>query len=839
MRAWLERGRAARLLLAVLTCLALLPLAGQGRAQEATEPVAQEAAADAAPAPTADERRASFERDYKAAITEAQELLKAPNVDGGTLEVMRDRLLGLRARTLDEVRADQSALDDANKRVEALGPAPADGAGEAPELAKHREELAKAVADAQLPLLRAQEAAGVIEQLMKDLDHEIWRRLTVELRALGPTPLSPANWGEAWEALSETADQFGQTATQAARDAQAKNIVTNTLPRSLAIIVFGVALTIILRYRLTRWTEDRLGQAKSPRVIAWLVALRNIARLLVPAVGAALTFAAFDPALLYGGTVQLFRLPPFVLVLIGAGWLASSVFSPRLPQYRLVPLSDAEARRGARLSHLLGGVLSAHYLIVNHIGALLLTPAANAVLHFPLTLLGGWGLWRVAAVFARVQRNIAARDENLPPDQRTSTLGLNLLAFLERAVWLIGVATPILAGIGFFAASQALLYPMILTLGLFGANLVLFDLFSKTGRGLVSRPDRPPSESGLGPVILVALLVCLSGPLLALIWGGRTSDLGSAWLMLREGGSLGGIHLSIGIIASFVAVFLIGFVLTRAAQSVLVSSVLPRTRLDQGGKTAVLSGVSYVGYAIATLAAVSATGIDLSSIAIVAGALSVGIGFGLQTIVSNFVSGIILLVERPVKEGDWIEVGGFSGHVRRIRVRATEIETFDRASVILPNSDLISGTVLNRTHSGMTGRIQIPVSVTYDSDPARVAASLLAVAEDHPMVLRDPAPRVLLMNLGPDSMDFEIRVWLRDINFSLSARSDINFAVMERLNRESIRVRFWGRELPPEPHRETPPLQMSEIIETPPLPTEDAMETPPLAVAKGQAKAGA
>ncbi len=268
---------------------------------------------------------------------------------------------------------------------------------------------------------------------------------------------------------------------------------------------------------------------------------------------------------------------------------------------------------------------------------------------------------------------------------------------------------------------------------------------------------------------------------------------------MRDGVTLGGVRLSASVIITFTAVFALGFGLTRLIQTILRGTVLPRTRLDAGGKNAVLAGVGYLGFAVAGLAAVSAAGLNLSSLAIVAGALSVGIGFGLQNIVSNFVSGIILLVERPVKEGDWIEVGAFSGYVKGISVRSTEITTFDRASVIVPNSDLIAGTVLNRTHTGMSGRLQVPISTTYDADPRKVEAILIEIAEQHPLILEDPAPRVLFLALGADTMDFELRCWLRDVNFSLSARSDLNFEIMERFKADNIRTRLYGRETPAAP----------------------------------------
>jgi small-conductance mechanosensitive channel len=325
-------------------------------------------------------------------------------------------------------------------------------------------------------------------------------------------------------------------------------------------------------------------------------------------------------------------------------------------------------------------------------------------------------------------------------------------------------------------------------LGLLGGGVVIYDLLNKTALTLLAAPNATEEDAGLMPVIVGTLVGLASLPLLALIWGARTSDLGETWTVLNEGVTFGGMRLSISVIVTLIAVFALGAALTRLIQTILRASVLPHTKLDQGGRTAVVAGVGYLGFVIAALAAVSAAGLNLSNVAIVAGALSVGIGFGLQNLVSNFVYGIILLVERPVKEGDWIEVGGFSGYVRGINVRSTEIQTFDRASVILPNSDLVAGTVLNRTHTGTSGRVQIPVGVSYDADPRRVEATLLAIAEAHPLVLQDPAPVVLFMGFGASTMDFEIRCWLRDVNFSLSARSDMNFDIVSRFREEGIEI---------------------------------------------------
>ena len=235
-------------------------------------------------------------------------------------------------------------------------------------------------------------------------------------------------------------------------------------------------------------------------------------------------------------------------------------------------------------------------------------------------------------------------------------------------------------------------------------------------------------------------------------------------------------------------VLLTGF---RWFRNALEERWLTRTRLDPGSRETLVALTSYTGFTVAVLVGLSLAGVGFQNFAIVAGALSLGIGFGLQNIVSNFVSGIILLFERPVRPGDWVVVGTTEGYVKKVRVRSTEIQTFDRSEVIVPNSEFITAQVTNWTLRDPYGRLIVPVRVAFGSDPETVRDLLLEVARGHPQVVQFgivPAPAVLFRGFGDNSFSFELRCFIRDINWKLSVISDLYFAIEKAFRENGIQI---------------------------------------------------
>lgn len=230
---------------------------------------------------------------------------------------------------------------------------------------------------------------------------------------------------------------------------------------------------------------------------------------------------------------------------------------------------------------------------------------------------------------------------------------------------------------------------------------------------------------------------------------------------------------------------------TGLLQRLVLQRLLARTHFDRGLQFAINRIFGYVVICLGLYIALVVNGVDLSSLAVLAGALGIGLGFGLQNIVGNFVSGLIILAERPVSIGDRIEVAGVAGQVRHISLRSTTVVTNDNISMIIPNSDLVSQTITNWSHGDPRVRIRLPVGVAYASDPAKVRDVLLAVAHAHPDVLKDPEPAVFFDGFGDSALNFELGVWTTDrAHAPRRFRSELNFAIERALREHGIEIPF-------------------------------------------------
>jgi small-conductance mechanosensitive channel len=268
--------------------------------------------------------------------------------------------------------------------------------------------------------------------------------------------------------------------------------------------------------------------------------------------------------------------------------------------------------------------------------------------------------------------------------------------------------------------------------------------------------------------------------------------------LLVQGINLGDLNINPTRILMAIIVFTLLYTFSSWIKTQLERQWLSKARIDRGAKDALVTISGYIGVALALIIALSIAGVTFTNFAIIAGALSVGIGFGLQNIVNNFVSGLILLFERPIKNGDWIIVGSTEGHVKKISIRSTQIQTFDRADIIVPNSELVSTQVTNWMLHDRIGRVRISVGVAYGSDTEKVRQILYDVAMAHPNVIKNSTDykiSIFFLRFGDSSLDFELRCFIEDIDSALTVKSDLNFAVDKAFRENGVEIPFPQRDV--------------------------------------------
>jgi small-conductance mechanosensitive channel len=251
--------------------------------------------------------------------------------------------------------------------------------------------------------------------------------------------------------------------------------------------------------------------------------------------------------------------------------------------------------------------------------------------------------------------------------------------------------------------------------------------------------------------------------------------------------------------ATFIEIFFwlaLVLVLNWLLRQFIVQRLLKRTRFDSSLQYAINKIAGYIFVTLGFFIALEVNGVNLSSLAVIAGAIGVGVGFGLQNIINNFVSGLIILAERPISIGDRVEVGNVAGQVTKISLRSTVVVTNDNISIIVPNSDFISHAVTNWSYGDPRVRIRLPVGVAYGTDPEKLRRLLLEVAAEHPKVLREPAPELFFSGFGDSSLDFELAVWTAEMSSKPRRfRSELYYAIEKKLRENGIEIPFPQRDL--------------------------------------------
>ena len=715
----------------------------------------------------------------------------------GFLNRVREESAAIKKKAAEE-------LTSTEKLLEALGPAPGEGQSPEPEnIAAKRGAYADAIAGFRAEMAQADLFLARVEALEAAISSLARERLMEEMVERRPIPLMPS-------VIASAVPEFFKVVETILGSPIVWYTGLSPHKRNGADfwwVAFLVILAVVVGWNLRRLLLRKLGRdpavespAYSRRAIGALA--DGVARGIVPAS----IFAAFyfwiarpDSVIsgLFADVVSALLASLFFFVLTTA--VMHAILAPELPSWRLTELAPRNARAISRRVVFLAAVSAIDLFLWNPRLDLGISPDLDSLSLFVVTTLEaigilsltqGW-LWRTEGEDAPATIEDEAAEG---PSQR------NPWPLIRRTVAVVSVASILAIAVGYVGFGRFVVQKILFT----GVVVVPIVLLREMLRELVEALTKSDvvrqrlkvrsrtlqrirfwMHAALDPILVVAGVF-----LVAPLWGVPQDDLVRWAVTVVQGFSVGSVTISPADIVTAVVVFFVAMAGTRLVQRKLAEKVLPETKLDVGIQHSLTAGIGYIGFILAATLSIAAVGIDLTNIALVAGALSVGIGFGLQNVVNNFVSGLILLVERPIKIGDWVIVGDKEGMVKRVSFRATELQTWQRASVIIPNAEIISSSVTNWTHKDRQGRIEIVIGVAYGSDTAKVTEILVACAKAHRQVMSYPAPYVLFQEFGASSLDFELRCYIGNVLDIAIIASDLRYDIDRRFREEGIEIPF-------------------------------------------------
>jgi small-conductance mechanosensitive channel len=714
---------------------------------------------------------------------------------------LRERLAKERDRAKATVDASSAEIRLLQARLEALGPAPTEGdASDSAGKANLREELQAELATAELPIVQWQDVESTARALVAEVDRRIHAVERQRRLIRAQSPLMPDIWLSASRNITSRAEEGW---AGLARVRSGGEVSTTVLFGLLALLVVAgvpygcyriwIGLKSRFEARILRSRsilkkigfsilEDAISAIVA--VIAVALALSILGFLLAPLMSSN-TFEHLGSSLLFAG-----------LTLTLVVWLGQCAFLSPIRELRLINLEDELAGFGFRLVRRIGVLL----LLVVVVAALerdagMVGPATYLASGL-LVIIGSVQLWRLASLISLSGRNDWSAKAELSTDQRGPKRPADLATFFGHLLRFMAITAILAVLAGYGVLARVVLVGALLSLGTIAIAFYLQRVMRLVMSALADGPLQAYRKLLLFVPLATDITISISAiVIIAVVWGYTLREVVDAMIALRDGISFGDIRFSIGDVFTFSIVFALGYGATRWLQRYLKGSILSELVEDRGARSAIISGLGYVGITTTAALALAATSLDLTQLAFVAGALSVGLGFGLQSVVENFTSGIVLLIERPIKEGDWIEVGEHSGIVRKISVRSTRIETFDRHHIIIPNSQLTTNDVKNLSFGSPTARIIVEVGVAYSSDMAKVKEVLLKVAEESPNVLSYPEPFVVLAAFGDSSINMRLMCFVSDVTKGPAIRSELNFDIVERFSHEGIVIPFPQRTL--------------------------------------------
>ncbi len=707
------------------------------------------------------------------------------------------------AQTAVDALAPQLAQVEA--RLQQLGPA---ATGDSPDIAAQRKALTKQRDSLDSGVKRGKLMVVEARQLADEIERARAEHFSQELSLRSPSPLSPALWKQI--AADFPDDQAKLLALYTLGMKSLQDAIAEHGSGALGV---GIAIALILLFPLRyllRWLGKRYAVSRAPGsrlrrsgLAIWFLLLGTLTPgLAALALAEALRSIDAVPERL-DAVLNGFVVVSFAAAFMGS--LGASVLLPNQPSWRLFPIDDATARRLRKYTWATAALawLSSMLLVINQ--AARTSDSATVAADGVIALVYGVLILATLTSLSRLRRRqyaeaaaqALANAQPPPPGQHGGALAL--IGVLVKVAVVVALLAALLGylHLGLFITRQIIWITMIVgairLLMTFADDFALW-LFASEGRigraanGAFGVRSSSLEQAGVLTSALIRVVLLLIGVGALLMPFGTNVSIVSDWFSLLSDG----IRLSDkvvvypGAIARAVLVLLLGLGVMQYLHRWLTQTYLPKTELDDGSRNSISTVARYVGIILAALWALAALGIGLERIALVVSALSVGIGFGLQSITQNFVSGLILLAERPVKIGDWIKIGDQEGDVRRISVRATEIQVGDRSTLIVPNSELITKTLRNMTLAGPLGRVQIQFAVSLGTDVVKLRALLLELYAAHPGVLDDPAPSVFIDSIANGHVTLNSFAYVASPRLTYGTRSELFFALLQRLAEEGI-----------------------------------------------------